>query len=125
MNKLPGPQWFLMPEVRRRRLSTAVWVPLRQSETLHHEGEDGKVGERHRRRERVEVEFPGRSQLVTERLHLLKRQNKTLLNKIEENKRKQKRKILQTRQKESGREEVGKKFKPLQGVVQLVTIPFF
>jgi hypothetical protein len=46
MDELPDPQWFLMPEVRRRRLATAVWVPLRQSETLHHEGEDGKLGER-------------------------------------------------------------------------------
>lgn len=35
-----------MPEVRRRRVTAAVWVPLRQAETLHHEGENGKVGER-------------------------------------------------------------------------------
>jgi hypothetical protein len=46
MDNLPDPQWFLMPEVRRRRLATAVWVPLRQSETLNHEGEYGTVGER-------------------------------------------------------------------------------
>lgn len=46
MDKLPDAQWFLMPEVQRRRFSTAVWVPLRQSETLYHEGEEGKVGER-------------------------------------------------------------------------------
>jgi hypothetical protein len=46
MEKLPDSQWFLMPELRRRRFANAVWVPLRQSETLHHEGKTGKVGER-------------------------------------------------------------------------------
>lgn len=38
------PEWFQMPEIRRRRLSTAVWIPLRQSETLTVGGTDRKPG---------------------------------------------------------------------------------
>lgn len=34
----PDAQWFEMPEVRRKRLAAAVWIPLRQAETTLHEG---------------------------------------------------------------------------------------
>jgi len=44
MSNIPPQQWFEMEEVRRRRLSNAVWVPLRQSETIKQHGEHGKVG---------------------------------------------------------------------------------
>jgi hypothetical protein len=37
-------QWFEMPEVRRRRLETAVWIPLRASQSLIGEGRYGFVG---------------------------------------------------------------------------------
>lgn len=44
MSSLPDQQWFEMKEVRRRKLSSAVWIPLRQSETVLSIGESGKVG---------------------------------------------------------------------------------
>lgn len=34
----PDEQWFQMREVRRRRLATAVWIPLRQMETTVYDG---------------------------------------------------------------------------------------
>jgi len=37
-------EWFQMPEIRRRRLVSAVWIPLRQSETLLTEGTNRKPG---------------------------------------------------------------------------------
>jgi hypothetical protein len=36
--------WFEMPEIRRRRLSNAVWIPLRQIQTLQRSGEYGRAG---------------------------------------------------------------------------------
>jgi hypothetical protein len=44
MANVPQQQWFEMDEVRRRRLTNAVWVPLRQSETITQQGEANKVG---------------------------------------------------------------------------------
>lgn len=44
MGTLPDQKWFEMLEVRRRRLSNAVWVPLRQEETLSSVGKIRKVG---------------------------------------------------------------------------------
>jgi hypothetical protein len=37
-------EWFEMQEVRRRKFDSAVWIPLRAAQTLHVEGERGKVG---------------------------------------------------------------------------------
>lgn len=39
MPEIRPPEWFQMPEVRRRRLASNVWIPLRQSETLQLIGE--------------------------------------------------------------------------------------
>lgn len=38
------PEWFQMADVRRRRLSAAIWIPLRQSEVLHKGGADREPG---------------------------------------------------------------------------------
>ena len=46
MTHAPDPQWFEMPEVRRRRFAAAVWIPLRQIEPLLKEGPSHKVGAR-------------------------------------------------------------------------------
>jgi hypothetical protein len=40
----PSENWFLMPEIRRRRLANAVWIPLRQAETVGVVGEKWKPG---------------------------------------------------------------------------------
>jgi hypothetical protein len=45
MDQPSKPEWFLMQEVRNRTLSAAVWIPLRQMETIVHVGEKHKVGE--------------------------------------------------------------------------------
>lgn len=34
MSETVHEEWFRMPEVRRRRLSAGIWIPLRQSEEL-------------------------------------------------------------------------------------------
>lgn len=47
VDKLSPPKeqnWFEMPEIRRRSLTTAVWVPLRVSEKLISEGKHGREG---------------------------------------------------------------------------------
>lgn len=47
VDKLSPPReqiWFEMPEIRRRSLSTAVWVPLRASELLISNGKHGNEG---------------------------------------------------------------------------------
>ena len=44
-NDAADPEWHLMRDIRRRTIAGAVWIPLRQSETIRHEGENGKVGE--------------------------------------------------------------------------------
>lgn len=38
------PEWFKMADVRRRRLSASIWIPLRQSEVLHQQGIDREPG---------------------------------------------------------------------------------
>ena len=38
--------WFEMPEVRRRTLATAVWIPLRATEYIDRQGAVGRVGYR-------------------------------------------------------------------------------
>ncbi|PTT00363.1 hypothetical protein [Pseudomonas sp. HMWF006] len=38
------PEWFQMADVRRRRLSAAIWIPLRQSEVIHKGGADRELG---------------------------------------------------------------------------------
>jgi len=38
------PEWFEMPELRRRRFADAVWIPLRISETTVYSGAYGKPG---------------------------------------------------------------------------------
>lgn len=35
--------WFEMSDVRRRRYANVVWIPLRLSETIIHQGEDNKL----------------------------------------------------------------------------------
>jgi len=35
----PPQQWFEMKDVRQRRLTNAVWIPLRQSETMNKQGD--------------------------------------------------------------------------------------
>lgn len=40
----PNRTWFEMADVRRRRFSTSVWIPLRQSETLTSEGRVNEPG---------------------------------------------------------------------------------
>jgi hypothetical protein len=40
----PSQEWFEMPELRRRKLATAVWVPLRAAETIVSRGELGRPG---------------------------------------------------------------------------------
>jgi hypothetical protein len=42
MPRFAAQQWFEMPELRRRRLATAVWIPLRASETVDSEGQYGQ-----------------------------------------------------------------------------------
>ena len=47
VDKLSPPRdqnWFEMPEVRRRTLTNAVWIPLRASEKLVSEGKHGQEG---------------------------------------------------------------------------------
>jgi hypothetical protein len=44
MPNAPDPRWFEMPEVRRRRFASAVWIPLRQVESLFKEGPSYKAG---------------------------------------------------------------------------------
>ena len=39
-------EWFEMPEVRRRTLATAVWIPLRVSEYIEKQGTHGRIGYR-------------------------------------------------------------------------------
>lgn len=46
MSSNPLQQWFEMEEVRRRRLAKAVWIPLRQSETVDKKGDYKTVGSR-------------------------------------------------------------------------------
>jgi len=36
--------WFEMPEVRRRKLASAVWIPLRANNRIRENGEDGHAG---------------------------------------------------------------------------------
>lgn len=36
--------WFEMKEIRKRRMSNAVWLPLRVSDRMTHEGTYGYVG---------------------------------------------------------------------------------
>jgi hypothetical protein len=40
----PERTWFEMADIRRRRLANAVWIPLRQSETLASEGDEHRPG---------------------------------------------------------------------------------
>jgi hypothetical protein len=42
MTRLAVQQWFEMPDLRRRQIATAVWVPLRASETINSEGQYGE-----------------------------------------------------------------------------------
>jgi hypothetical protein len=39
MPEIHPPEWFQMPEIRRRRLASNLWISLRQSETLQLIGE--------------------------------------------------------------------------------------
>src|SRR5688500_14449201 len=39
-------QWFEMPEIRRRKLASSVWIPLRASEVIIQEGRFGYAGYR-------------------------------------------------------------------------------
>lgn len=36
--------WFEMPEIRRRKLAAAVWIPLRSSQVIVREGQQGTTG---------------------------------------------------------------------------------
>jgi hypothetical protein len=36
--------WFEMQDIRRRKLATAVWIPLRAMHNFQSEGEFGYVG---------------------------------------------------------------------------------
>jgi hypothetical protein len=40
----PPQEWFEMPDLRRRRFATAVWVPLRSSETILEVGKRSRPG---------------------------------------------------------------------------------
>lgn len=40
----PPQEWFEMPELRRRKLAAAVWVPLRSTETVIDKGKIGSPG---------------------------------------------------------------------------------
>lgn len=42
MTSSPPQEWFEMADLRRRRFATAVWVPLRASETIDPQGEYGQ-----------------------------------------------------------------------------------
>jgi hypothetical protein len=42
MARFATQQWFEMPELRRRRLATTVWIPLRAAETVDSEGQYGQ-----------------------------------------------------------------------------------
>jgi hypothetical protein len=42
MTELAVQQWIEMPDLRRRRLATAVWIPLRASETVQSKGRYGE-----------------------------------------------------------------------------------
>jgi len=44
MSEHPPQDWFEMGEVRRRRLSASVWIPLRRVETVVSEGEPNTIG---------------------------------------------------------------------------------
>ncbi|MFJ2465072.1 hypothetical protein [Pseudomonas sp. NPDC087615] len=44
MSEHPSQEWFEMAEVRRRRLSASVWIPLRRSETVVIQGEKNTIG---------------------------------------------------------------------------------
>ncbi|MDX1296686.1 MAG: hypothetical protein R3260_00385 [Pseudomonas sp.] len=44
MSEIFQADWFQMPEIRRRRLSSGIWIPLRQSEQLATGGTKGKPG---------------------------------------------------------------------------------
>lgn len=44
MANVPPQEWFEMKEIRRRLLVNAVWVPLRQSETVKKNGDYSKIG---------------------------------------------------------------------------------
>lgn len=44
MRNSPNQQWFEMPELRKKRFSNSVWIPLRQSETIINEGDYFKLG---------------------------------------------------------------------------------
>src|SRR5262245_4961211 len=46
----PQPQqWFEMQEIRRRKVATSIWVPLRQSELIEARGKRWEVGYREER----------------------------------------------------------------------------
>jgi len=44
MTNAPAPKWFEMEEVRRRKVSKGVWIPLRQSESVTKIGNHSTVG---------------------------------------------------------------------------------
>ena len=61
-------QWFEMPDLRRRRFATAVWVPLRASETVNSEGQYGQPDSYEELVYAGSVAFPPASRPLAEKL---------------------------------------------------------
>jgi hypothetical protein len=68
MARLADQQWFEMPDLRRRRFATAVWIPLRASETVDSEGQYGQPDSHEELFCAGSVAFPPTSRLLAERL---------------------------------------------------------
>jgi hypothetical protein len=68
MAELPMQRWIEMPDLRRRRFATAVWVPLRASETIDSAGRYGQPESREELLCAGAIAFPPTSRLLAETL---------------------------------------------------------
>src|SRR5262249_31721119 len=68
MTGSPPQEWFEMADLRRRRFATAVWVPLRASETVDPQGEYARPKSREELLCVGSIAFPPASRMQAEKL---------------------------------------------------------